>query len=36
MKTVAAILAMLLTMPISYAMLDEAVRKLRLRDKMGT
>ena len=36
MKTVAAILAMLLIMPISYAMLDEVVRKVRLRDKMGT
>jgi hypothetical protein len=34
MKTVATILIMLLTMPISYAMLDEAVRKMRIRDRI--
>jgi hypothetical protein len=34
MKTVAAILVILLTMPVSYAMLDVATRKLRIRNRM--
>jgi membrane protein insertase Oxa1/YidC/SpoIIIJ len=35
MKTLATIVAMLLTMPIFYATLDEATRKIRLRNRMG-
>jgi hypothetical protein len=35
MKTLATILAMFLTMPILYAMLDEVARKIRVRDRMG-
>jgi hypothetical protein len=31
MKIILATLIILLTMPISYAMLDEAVRKIRIR-----
>jgi hypothetical protein len=34
MKTIATVLVMLLTMPISYAMLDEALRKARTRNRM--
>lgn len=34
MKTLAAILVILFTMPVSYAMLDVATRKLRIRDRM--
>ena len=36
MKTIAIIIAMLLTLPISYAMLDEVVRKIRLRVRWQT
>ena len=36
MKTVATILIILLTMPVSYAMLDEAMRKIRIRNRMGS
>jgi len=35
MKTIATILVILLTMPVSYAMLDEAMRKIRIRNRMG-
>ncbi len=35
MNTIAVILVMLLTMPISYAMLDEVVKKVRLKDRMS-
>jgi hypothetical protein len=31
MKTIATVLTMLLTMPILYAVLDEAAKKIRLR-----
>jgi hypothetical protein len=31
MKIILAALIILLTMPISYAMLDEAVRKIRIK-----
>jgi hypothetical protein len=31
MKIILAALIILLTMPISYAMLDEAVRKIKIR-----
>jgi multisubunit Na+/H+ antiporter MnhG subunit len=34
MKAVAMILVILLTMPVSYAMLDEAMKKIRIRNKM--
>lgn len=33
MKTLAVLLIVLLMMPISYAMLDEAVRKIRIKTK---
>ena len=36
MKTIAAIIVILLTMPISYAMLDEAMKKIRVRNKIGS
>ncbi len=36
MRTAAIIITMLLTLPISYAMLHEVSRKIRLRDRMGT
>ena len=35
MKTVAMILIMLLMMPISYAMLDEFMKKINIRNRMG-
>jgi len=35
MKTVATILVILLTMPVSYAMLDEFAKKLKIRDRVG-
>jgi multisubunit Na+/H+ antiporter MnhG subunit len=35
MKIVAMILVMLLTMPVSYAMLDEAMKKIKIRNRMG-
>ncbi len=31
MKTAATILAMLLTLPVSYAVLDQASRRIRLK-----
>jgi hypothetical protein len=34
MGTVAAILIILLTMPVSYAMLDVASRKIKIRNRM--
>ena len=34
MKTAATILAMLLTMPVSYAILDQVSRKIRLKDRV--
>ena len=36
MKTIATVLVILLTMPISYAMLDEAMKKVRVRNRMGS
>ena len=36
MKTIATVLVMLLAMPVSYAMLDEAMRKLRIKNRMGS
>lgn len=33
MKTVATILVILLTMPVSYAMLEVATRKIRIKNK---
>lgn len=36
MKTIATILVILLAMPVSYAMLDEAMRKIRIRNRMGS
>ena len=33
MKTLATVVAMFLTMPIAYAMLDAASRKIRLKPK---
>ena len=35
MKSVATIIAMVLTMPISYAMLGEAMKKLKIKNRMG-
>jgi hypothetical protein len=35
MKIVAMILVMLLTMPVSYAMLDEVMKKIKIRNRMG-
>lgn len=35
MRTLATILGILLTMPVFYAMLDEATRKIRLRNKVS-
>jgi hypothetical protein len=35
MKIAATIIAMLLTMPISYAMIDQVSRRIRLRHRMG-
>jgi len=34
MRTVATILIILLTMPVSYAMLEVATRKIRIRNRM--
>ena len=34
MRTVAAILAILLMMPVSYAMLEVATRRIRVKNKM--
>ena len=36
MKTVATVLIMLLTMPISYAMLNEFMKKIKIRNRMGS
>ena len=35
MKIVAMVLVMLLTMPVSYAMLDEVMKKIKIRNRMG-
>ena len=35
MKIVAMILVMILTMPVSYAMLDEVMKKIKIRNRMG-
>jgi len=35
MRTVAAILVILLTMPVSCAMLEVATKKIRLRNRIG-
>jgi hypothetical protein len=35
MKIVAMILVMLLTMPVSYAMLDEVMKKIKIKNRMG-
>jgi len=35
MKIVAIILVMLLTMPVSYAMLDEVMKKIKIKNRMG-
>jgi multisubunit Na+/H+ antiporter MnhG subunit len=34
METVAVVLTILLTMPVSYAMLDKAIRKIGIRSKV--
>ncbi len=34
MRTVATILIILLTMPVSYAMLEVATRKIRIKSKV--
>ncbi len=36
MKIVVAALIILLTMPISYAMLEEAIRKIRVKIRLGS
>lgn len=36
MKTIATVLVILLTMPISYAMLDVAMKKVRIRSRIGS
>jgi hypothetical protein len=36
MKTIATILVILLTMPVSYAMLDEFMKKIRIKNRMGS
>jgi hypothetical protein len=35
MKIVAMVLVMILTMPVSYAMLDEVMKKIKIRNRMG-
>jgi multisubunit Na+/H+ antiporter MnhG subunit len=36
MKATATILVMLLTMPVSYAVLDQVSRRIRLKDRLRT